>query len=138
MAVETQTFEHVLVVGAEARGYAPQSSTSASGARVGLVWKSLLGKAHTVMAEGGVAAALANVTLPGQLARPLRGHDARRAVPQQLAHGRAHAKEAPDRVRELRRGRGLRPHQDGASSSAISAATSTAPRAHVGDRTGLR
>ena len=59
---EYQTFEHdVLVVGAGGAGLRAAIAASAVGVKVGLVCKSLLGKAHTVMAEGGVAAALANV-----------------------------------------------------------------------------
>src|SRR5690606_16512437 len=57
-----QAFEYdVLVIGAGGAGLRAAIEASAKGARVGLVCKSLLGKAHTVMAEGGVAAALANV-----------------------------------------------------------------------------
>ena len=51
----------VLIVGAGGAGLRAAIEASAGGARVGLVCKSLLGKAHTVMAEGGIAAALANV-----------------------------------------------------------------------------
>ena len=57
-----ETHEHdVLVIGAGGAGLRAAIAASAAGVRVGLVCKSLLGKAHTVMAEGGVAAALANV-----------------------------------------------------------------------------
>jgi succinate dehydrogenase / fumarate reductase flavoprotein subunit len=57
-----QTFEYdVVVVGAGGAGLRAAIEASALGARTALVCKSLLGKAHTVMAEGGVAAALANV-----------------------------------------------------------------------------
>ena len=57
-----QTFDHdVLVVGAGGAGLRAAIAASAAGVSVGLVCKSLLGKAHTVMAEGGVAAALGNV-----------------------------------------------------------------------------
>ena len=57
-----ETHEHdVLVVGAGGAGLRAAIEASAAGMSVGLVCKSLLGKAHTVMAEGGVAAALANV-----------------------------------------------------------------------------
>src|SRR5688500_4968146 len=57
-----QTVEHdVLVIGAGGAGLRSAIEASASGVSVGLVCKSLLGKAHTVMAEGGIAAALANV-----------------------------------------------------------------------------
>src|SRR2546423_9334418 len=59
---EYQTHEHdVLVIGAGGAGLRAAIEASAGGASVGLVCKSLLGKAHTVMAEGGIAAALANV-----------------------------------------------------------------------------
>ena len=57
-----ETHEHdVLVIGAGGAGLRASIEASAAGVRVGLVCKSLLGKAHTVMAEGGIAAALANV-----------------------------------------------------------------------------
>src|SRR6185369_3320806 len=57
-----QTHEYdVLVIGAGGAGLRAAIEASASGLTVGLICKSLLGKAHTVMAEGGVAAALANV-----------------------------------------------------------------------------
>jgi len=59
---EYQTFEHdVLVIGAGGAGLRAAIEASAAGVSVGVVCKSLLGKAHTVMAEGGIAAALANV-----------------------------------------------------------------------------
>ena len=57
-----QTFEYdVIIVGAGGAGLRAAIEASAGGARTALVCKSLLGKAHTVMAEGGVAASLANV-----------------------------------------------------------------------------
>src|SRR5881392_1647645 len=57
-----ETFEHdVLVIGAGGAGLRAAIEASAAGVSVGLICKSLLGKAHTVMAEGGIAAALANV-----------------------------------------------------------------------------
>ena len=59
---EIQTIEHdVLVIGAGGAGLRAAIEASAHGAKVGLVCKSLLGKAHTVMAEGGMAAAMGNV-----------------------------------------------------------------------------
>ena len=57
-----QTFEHdVLVIGAGGAGLSAAVEASAAGVSVGVISKSLLGKAHTVMAEGGIAAAMANV-----------------------------------------------------------------------------
>src|SRR5688572_28952977 len=59
---EYQTFEHdVLIIGSGGAGLRAAIEASAAGVSVGMVCKSLLGKAHTVMAEGGIAAALANV-----------------------------------------------------------------------------
>jgi succinate dehydrogenase / fumarate reductase flavoprotein subunit len=57
---QTHTYD-VLVVGAGGAGLRAAIEASGAGAKVGVVCKSLLGKAHTVMAEGGVAAAMANV-----------------------------------------------------------------------------
>src|SRR5204863_5716533 len=99
---EYQTFEHdVLVIGAGGAGLRAAIEASAGGASVGIVCKSLLGKAHTVMAEGGIAAALANVderdNWKVHFADTMRGG-------QYLNNSRMaelHAREAPDRVREL-------------------------------------
>ena len=108
-----------------APGCARRSKPSAAGVSVGLVCKSLLGKAHTVMAEGGIAAALANVddrdNWKVHFADTMRGG-------QYLNNWRMaelHAKEAPDRVRELEAwGARVRSHaRTAASSSATSAAT---------------
>src|SRR6476659_5466892 len=91
----------VLVIGAGGAGLRGAVTASAQGAKVGVISKSLLGKAHTVMAEGGMAAALANVddrdSLRVHFADTMRGG-------QYLNNWRIaelHAKEAPDRVREL-------------------------------------
>ncbi len=59
-AFETLEYD-VLVIGAGGAGLSAAIRASGSGVRVGVICKSLLGKAHTVMAEGGVAAAMANV-----------------------------------------------------------------------------
>src|ERR1700748_2014378 len=99
---EFQRFSYdVLVIGAGGAGLRAAIEAGAAGAKVGVVCKSLLGKAHTVMAEGGVAAALSNVddrdNWKVHCADPRRGG-------QYLNNWRMaelHAKEAPDRVREL-------------------------------------
>src|SRR5260221_9032655 len=97
------THEHdVLVIGAGGAGLrAAIEAASSPGTRVALVCKSLLGKAHTVMAEGGMAAALANVddrdNWKVHFADTMRGG-------QYLNNWRMaelHAREAPARVREL-------------------------------------
>src|SRR5256885_13418829 len=100
--LEYETFEHdVLVIGAGGAGLRAAIEASAAGVRVGLVCKSLLGKAHTVMAEGGIAAALANVderdSWKVHFADTMRGG-------QYLNNWRMaelHAREAPERGREL-------------------------------------
>ena len=134
-----ETFVHdVLVIGAGGAGLRAAIEASAAGARVGLVCKSLLGKAHTVMAEGGIAAALANVderdNWKVHFADTMRGGQ----YVNQWRMAELHAKEAPDRVRELeawgavfdrtKDGRILQRHFGGHKYPRL---------AHVGDRTGL-
>ena len=136
---EYETFEHdVLVIGAGGAGLRAAIEASAAGVRVGLVCKSLLGKAHTVMAEGGIAAALANVderdNWKVHFADTMRGGQ----YVNQWRMAELHAKEAPDRVRELeawgavfdrtKDGRILQRHFGGHKYPRL---------AHVGDRTGL-
>jgi succinate dehydrogenase / fumarate reductase, flavoprotein subunit len=99
---EYQTYAYdVLVIGAGGAGLRAAIEAAGPGIKVGVVCKSLLGKAHTVMAEGGVAAALANVddrdNWRVHFADTMRGG-------QYLNNWRMaelHAREAPDRVREL-------------------------------------
>src|SRR5437764_8770299 len=102
MMVRAQTHEHdVLVIGAGGAGLRAAIEASAAGVSVGLVCKSLLGKAHTVMAEGGIAAALANVDDRDNW--KVHFSDTMRAG-QYVNTWRMpelHAKEAPVRVREL-------------------------------------
>src|SRR5512146_2168759 len=134
-----ETHKHdVLVVGAGGAGLRAAIEAAASGARVGLVCKSLLGKAHTVMAEGGVAAALANVddrdNWKVHFADTMRGgqylNDPRMAE--------LHAKEAPDRVRELEAWGALFDRTKDGRILQRNFGGHAYPRlAHVGDRTGL-
>jgi succinate dehydrogenase / fumarate reductase, flavoprotein subunit len=134
-----ETHEHdVLVIGAGGAGLRAAIEASAAGVRVALVCKSLLGKAHTVMAEGGIAAALANVderdNWKVHFADTMRGGQ----YVNQWRMAELHAKEAPDRVRELEAwgavfdrtndGRILQRHFGGHKYPRL---------AHVGDRTGL-
>ncbi|MBX9601891.1 MAG: fumarate reductase/succinate dehydrogenase flavoprotein subunit [Bryobacteraceae bacterium] len=136
---EHEVVEHdVLVIGAGGAGLSAAVAASAAGVKVGVVTKSLLGKAHTVMAEGGVAAAMANVderdSWKVHFADTMRGG-------QYLNNWRMaeiHAREAPDRVKELeawgalfdrtRDGRILQRNFGGHRYPRL---------AHVGDRTGL-
>jgi succinate dehydrogenase / fumarate reductase flavoprotein subunit len=128
----------VLVIGAGGAGLRAAIEASAQGARVIVVCKSLLGKAHTVMAEGGVAAALANVderdSWRVHFADTMRGG-------QYLNHPRMaelHAKEAPARVRELEAWGALFDRTEDGRILQRNFGGHRYPRlAHVGDRTGL-
>jgi succinate dehydrogenase / fumarate reductase flavoprotein subunit len=131
--------EHdVVVIGAGGAGLSAAIAASAGGASVGLVCKSLLGKAHTVMAEGGIAAALANVDdrdgWQVHFSDTMRGgqylNDWRMAE--------LHAKEAPDRVRELEAWGALFDRTTDGRILQRQFGGHKYPRlAHVGDRTGL-
>ena len=136
---EHQNHEHdVLVIGAGGAGLRAAIEASAAGVSVGLVCKSLLGKAHTVMAEGGVAAALANVDdrdgWSVHFADTMRGG-------QYLSNWRMaelHAREAPDRVRELEAWGALFDRTADGRILQRNFGGHKYPRlAHVGDRTGL-
>src|SRR5205809_279085 len=136
---EYETFEHdVLVIGAGGAGLRAAIEASAAGVRVGLVCKSLLGKAHTVMAEGGIAAALANVderdNWKVHFADTMRGGQ----YVNQWRMAELHAKEAPDRVRELEAwGAVFDRTEDGRILQRNFGGHKYPRLAHVGDRTGL-
>jgi succinate dehydrogenase / fumarate reductase flavoprotein subunit len=128
----------VLVIGAGGAGLRAAIEASAEGAKVAIVCKSLLGKAHTVMAEGGIAAALANVddrdNWRVHFADTMRGG-------QYLNNWRMaelHAKEAPECVRELEGWGALFDRtQDGRILQRNFGGHKYPRLAHVGDRTGL-
>ncbi len=131
-------FYDVLVIGAGGAGLRAAIEASAGGARVGVVCKSLLGKAHTVMAEGGIAAALANVddrdNWRVHFTDTMRGG-------QYLNNWRMaelHAKEAPQCVRELEAWGALFDRTADGKILQRNFGGHRYPRlAHVGDRTGL-
>ena len=134
-----ETHSHdVLIVGAGGAGLRAAVAAASTGARVGLVCKSLLGKAHTVMAEGGVAAALANVddrdNWQVHFADTMRGG-------QYLNNWRMaelHAREAPARVNELEAwGAVFDRTADGQILQRNFGGHKYPRLAHVGDRTGL-
>jgi len=136
---EYQTYAYdVLVIGAGGAGLRAAIEAAGPGIKVGVVCKSLLGKAHTVMAEGGVAAALANVddrdNWRVHFADTMRGG-------QYLNNWRMaelHAKEAPDRVRELEAWGALFDRTKDGRILQRNFGGHRYPRlAHVGDRTGL-
>ena len=136
---EYQTFEHdVLVIGAGGAGLRAAIEASAAGVSVGIVCKSLLGKAHTVMAEGGVAAALANVddrdNWKVHFADTMRGGQ----YMNNWRMAELHAKESPDRVRELEAWGALFDRTKDGRILQRNFGGHKYPRlAHVGDRTGL-
>jgi succinate dehydrogenase / fumarate reductase flavoprotein subunit len=136
---EYQTFEHdVLIIGAGGAGLRAAIEASAASAKVGVITKSLLGKAHTVMAEGGIAAAMGNVddrdNWRVHFSDTMRGG-------QYLNNPRMaelHAKEAPERVRELEAwGAVFDRTPDGRILQRNFGGHKYPRLAHVGDRTGL-
>ena len=99
---EIEIIEHdVIVVGAGGAGLRAAIQCSSRGLSTGLVCKSLLGKAHTVMAEGGVAAALRNVDERDDWKVHFRDTMRGGKFLNLWRMAELHAKQAPDRVREL-------------------------------------
>jgi succinate dehydrogenase flavoprotein subunit len=128
----------VLVIGAGGAGLRAAIAAKMAGADVGLVCKSLLGKAHTVMAEGGVAAALANVAADDTWQVHFRDTMVGGKLMNNPRMAHLHATEAPDRVRELERwGAAFDRTRDGRILQRPFGGHSYPRLAHVGDRTGL-
>jgi len=128
----------VLVIGAGGAGLRAAIEASAAGVKVGLLCKSLLGKAHTVMAEGGIAAALSNTderdNWKVHFADTMRGGQ----YVNNWRMAELHAKEAPDRVRELEAWGALFDRTKDGRILQRNFGGHKYPRlAHVGDRTGL-
>ena len=128
----------VIIIGAGGAGLSAAISASKENVKVGLVCKSLLGKAHTIMAEGGMAAALGNVDNRDDwkihFRDTMRGgkmlNDARMAE--------IHAKDAPKRVRELEKWGAVFDRTKQGLINQRNFGGHRYPRlAHVGDRTGL-
>jgi len=134
-----ETFEYdVLVIGAGGAGLRAAIEASAAGVKVGLICKSLLGKAHTVMAEGGMAAAMANVddrdSWKVHFADTMRGGQ----YVNNWRMAELHAKEAPARVHELEAWGAVFDRTKEGKISQRNFGGHRYPRlAHVGDRTGL-
>ena len=139
MAVHATHSYDVLIVGAGGAGLRAAIEAAAAGVSVGLICKSLLGKAHTVMAEGGIAAAHGQRGRSRQLEGALRRHDARRPVREQLADGgAARAARRPTRVRELEAWGAVFDRTPDGRILQRNFGGHRYPRlAHVGDRTGL-
>src|SRR5438876_605081 len=136
---EIQTFEHdVLVVGAGGAGLRAAIECSRLGMSTGLVCKSLLGKAHTVRAEGGIAAALGNVDRRDNWKIHFRDTMRGGKFLNQWRMAELHAKEAPDRVRELEEWGAVFDRTKEGLINQRNFGGHRYPRlAHVGDRTGL-
>src|SRR6186997_3209093 len=136
---DPQTRPHdVLVIGAGGAGLRAAIAARDAGADVGLVCKSLLGKAHTVMAEGGVAAALTHVAPSDSWQTHFRDTMVGGKLLNNPRMAQLHALESPDRVRELELwGAVFDRTADGRILQRPFGGHSHARLAHVGDRTGL-
>jgi succinate dehydrogenase / fumarate reductase flavoprotein subunit len=134
-----ETHEHdVLIIGAGGAGLRAAIEALAQGVSVGVVCKSLLGKAHTVMAEGGIAAAMANVDASDNwrthFGDTMRGGK----FLNNWRMAQLHAQEAPERVRELEQWGALFDRTDNGEIMQRAFGGHTYKRlCHVGDRTGL-
>ena len=136
---EYETHEYdVLVVGAGGAGLRAAIEASALGAKTALICKSLLGKAHTVMAEGGIAAAMGNVWPEDNWQVHFRDTMRGGKMLNNWRMAQLHAQEAPDRVLELERWGALFDRtKDGRILQRDFGGHRYARLAHVGDRTGL-
>ncbi|HZQ19473.1 MAG TPA: succinate dehydrogenase flavoprotein subunit [Terriglobales bacterium] len=134
-----ETHEHdVLVIGAGGAGLRAALEALAQGASVGVVSKSLLGKAHTVMAEGGIAAAMGNVDSSDNWRTHFRDTMRGGKFLNNWRMAQFHAQEAPDRVRELEQWGALFDRtDDGRILQRAFGGHSFKRLCHVGDRTGL-
>ena len=141
MAADTkyQTHEYdVLVIGAGGAGLRAAIEASAQGARTALVCKSLLGKAHTVMAEGGMAAAMGNVWKEDNWQVHFRDTMRGGKMLNNWRMAQVHAQESPDRVLELEEWGALFDRtKAGLISQRDFGGHRYARLAHIGDRTGL-
>jgi succinate dehydrogenase / fumarate reductase flavoprotein subunit len=134
-----ETHEHdVIVIGAGGAGLRAAIEAAAQGVSVGLVCKSLLGKAHTVMAEGGIAAAMGNVWPEDNWQVHFRDTMRGGKMLNNWRMAQLHAQEAPERVLELERWGALFDRtKEGLISQRDFGGHRYARLAHVGDRTGL-
>ncbi|MGH9739860.1 MAG: FAD-binding protein [Candidatus Acidiferrales bacterium] len=128
----------VLIIGAGGAGLRAAIEALAHGARVAVVCKSLLGKAHTVMAEGGLAAAMANVDRADDWKTHFRDTMRGGKLLNNWRMAQLHAQEAPDRARELEQWGALFDRTENGDIMQRAFGGHTYKRlCHVGDRTGL-
>ena len=139
MTTEYETHDHdVLIIGAGGAGLSAALGALAQGAKVGVVCKSLLGKAHTVMAEGGIAAAMANVDSADDWRTHFRDTMRGGKLLNNWRMAQIHAQEAPERVRELEQWGALFDRTpDGQILQRAFGGHTFRRLCHVGDRTGL-
>jgi succinate dehydrogenase / fumarate reductase flavoprotein subunit len=139
VTTEYETHDHdVLIIGAGGAGLRAALGALAQGAKVGVVCKSLLGKAHTVMAEGGIAAAMANVDSGDDWRTHFRDTMRGGKFLNNWRMAQIHAQEAPDRVRELEQWGALFDRtKDGEILQRAFGGHTFRRLCHVGDRTGL-
>ncbi|MGC1106933.1 MAG: FAD-binding protein [Candidatus Acidiferrales bacterium] len=139
MTEKFEVHEHdVLVIGAGGAGLRAAIEALNQGASVGVVCKSLLGKAHTVMAEGGVAAAMGNVDAADDWKTHFRDTMRGGKFLNNWRMAQLHALEAPERVRELEQWGALFDRTDAGEIMQRAFGGHTFKRlCHVGDRTGL-
>ena len=139
MLEKFETHQHdVLIIGAGGAGLRAAIEALGQGARVGVVCKSLLGKAHTVMAEGGIAAAMANVDTADDWRTHFRDTMRGGKFLNDWRMAQIHAQEAPERVRELEQWGALFDRTSSGDILQRAFGGHTFKRlCHVGDRTGL-
>ncbi len=139
MTANYEVREHdVLIIGAGGAGLRAAIEALAQGASVGVVCKSLLGKAHTVMAEGGIAAAMANVDPADDWKAHFRDTMRGGKMLNNWRMAQLHAQEAPERVRELEQWGALFDRTESGAILQRAFGGHTFKRlCHVGDRTGL-
>ena len=139
MSEKYETHEHdVLIIGAGGAGLRAAIEALAQGASVGVVCKSLLGKAHTVMAEGGIAAAMANVDAADDWRTHFRDTMRGGKFLNNWRMAEIHAQESPERVRELEQWGALFDRTSDGNILQRAFGGHTFKRlCHVGDRTGL-
>jgi succinate dehydrogenase / fumarate reductase flavoprotein subunit len=139
VTTEYETHDHdVLIIGAGGAGLRAALGALAQGAKVGVVCRSLLGKAHTVMAEGGIAAAMADVDPADDWRTHFRDTMRGGKLLNNWRMAQIHAQEAPERVRELEQWGALFDRtQDGQILQRAFGGHTYRRLCHVGDRTGL-
>ena len=139
MTAAYETHEHdVLIIGAGGAGLRAAIEALSQGVTVGVVCKSLLGKAHTVMAEGGIAAAMANVDTLDDWRAHFRDTMRGGKFLNNWRMAQLHAQEAPERVRELEQWGALFDRTENGEILQRAFGGHTFKRlCHVGDRTGL-